>query len=92
MARTTTQATTQKTVTSARLKTDIGGNGKNLTNANKKGWRQPTTDERNQMIQFAAYMKAEKRGFKNGDPMQDWVNAEKEVDTWLKTQQQANQN
>jgi hypothetical protein len=37
-------------------------------------------------------MKAEKRGFKNGDPMQDWVNAEKEVDGWLKTQALANQN
>ena len=44
------------------------------------------------MIQFAAYMKAEKRGFKNGDSMQDWVNAEKEVDAWLKTQQQSSHN
>jgi hypothetical protein len=91
MAR-TTQSTTQKTVIPARPKGDNGGTGKNLSNPSKKGWRQPTTDERHQMIAFAAYMKAEKRGFKNGDPMADWVNAEKEVDGWLKTQQQANQN
>jgi hypothetical protein len=89
MARTTQPTTTQKTVNPIR---PTGGNGKNLTNPAKKGWRQPTKDERHQMIQFAAYMKAEKRGFKNGDPMQDWVNAEKEVDNWLKTQAQANQN
>jgi len=91
MAR-TTQPSTQKTVNPIRPKGDNGGNGKNLTAPAKKGWRAPTKDERHQMISFAAYMKAEKRGFKNGDPMQDWVNAEREVDAWLKTQAQANQN
>jgi len=49
-----------------------------------------TAAERHQMIQFAAYMKAEKRGFKNGDPLRDWVDAEREVEAWLKSQGTAN--
>jgi hypothetical protein len=93
MARTQTTTNTTKPNTQLRPKGDNGGNGQTVaTPAKRQGWRQVTNDERHQMIQFAAYMKAEKRGFKNGDPTQDWVNAEKEVDAWLKSQQQASHN
>ena len=91
MARTTQPATT-KTSTPMRPRGDDGGNGSSTAQTKRSGWRQVTNEERHQMIQFAAYMKAEKRGFKNGDSMQDWVNAEKEVDAWLKTQQQSSHN
>ena len=36
-------------------------------------------DERHQMIALAAYYRAEQRGFVNGDPLQDWLEAEAEV-------------
>jgi hypothetical protein len=35
------------------------------------------------VIAVAAYHKAEKRGFAPGDELQDWVEAEKEIDTLL---------
>ena len=40
--------------------------------------------EREVMIEVAAYLRAEKRGFEGGDPMQDWLDAEREVDAMLK--------
>lgn len=91
MARSTTTKSTTRT------KGDNGGNGKHAqsaaalhaTPAKRSSWRQVTDEERHQMIQFAAYMKAEKRGFQHGDPMADWVEAEHEVDAWLKSQNAA---
>lgn len=35
---------------------------------------------RHEMIAQLAYLKAEKRGFTNGCPVQDWLEAEKEID------------
>jgi hypothetical protein len=35
--------------------------------------------ERHQMIALAAYYRAEQRGFVNGDPLRDWLEAEVEV-------------
>lgn len=37
-------------------------------------------DERQRMIEVAAYYRAERRGFDGGDPMQDWLEAEAEID------------
>jgi len=31
------------------------------------------------MVALAAYFRAEQRGFVNGDPLQDWLEAEAEV-------------
>jgi hypothetical protein len=36
------------------------------------------------MIRMAAYFKAEKRAFAPGFEMQDWADAEHEVDEWLR--------
>lgn len=41
-------------------------------------------DERHRMIALAAYYRAEQRGFMNGDPLQDWLEAEAEVTTRLR--------
>ena len=38
---------------------------------------------RHQMIAEAAYLRAEMRGFGDGDPLDDWLAAEREVDSLL---------
>lgn len=40
-------------------------------------------EERQRMIRDAAYYRAERRGFMGGDPHQDWVDAEYEIDQML---------
>lgn len=37
-------------------------------------------EERWRLIATAAYLKAEKRGFASGSELQDWIEAEKEID------------
>ena len=39
--------------------------------------------ERQRLIAEAAYLMAERRGFEQGDPAQDWINAEEEVNRLL---------
>lgn len=39
--------------------------------------------ERHRLIAETAFLKAERRGFKGGDPVEDWLEAEKEVDSSL---------
>lgn len=38
---------------------------------------------RHRMIAEAAYLKAEQRGFSSGDPLDDWLTAEREIDMLL---------
>mgnify|MGYP000509970182 CR=1 FL=1 len=45
--------------------------------------RSISAEERYRLIAEAAYYRAEKRGFQGGDPNQDWIQAEKEVDAKL---------
>jgi hypothetical protein len=42
-----------------------------------------TPEERNRLIAEHAYQHAVARGFASGDPMQDWLEAEREVDDEL---------
>lgn len=42
-----------------------------------------TTDQRLSMIAEAAYFRAEHRGFRSGDPITDWIEAEAEIDYLL---------
>ena len=42
-----------------------------------------TPEERQRMIEAAAYARAERRGFAAGDPTDDWLEAESEVDARL---------
>lgn len=42
-----------------------------------------TPEERYNMIAVVAYLKAERRGFAPGNELQDWAEAEKEVDEQL---------
>jgi hypothetical protein len=43
----------------------------------------PCHERRHQLIQEIAYALAEKRGFAPGGEMQDWLQAEAEVDQWV---------
>jgi hypothetical protein len=40
-------------------------------------------EQRWRMIAEAAYLRAEKRGFVDGDPVEDWLQAEAEITTLL---------
>lgn len=40
-------------------------------------------DQRRQLIADAAHFRAERRGFNGGDPLNDWLEAETEVDARL---------
>lgn len=40
--------------------------------------------QRQQMIEEAAYFRAERRGFDGGDPVADWIEAELEVDAAIR--------
>jgi len=39
-----------------------------------------SAEERYRMIAEAAYFRAEARGFQGGDPLEDWLAAEAEID------------
>jgi hypothetical protein len=43
-----------------------------------------TSEERKRMIETAAYYRAERRGFSNGDPVKDWLEAEGEIGALFK--------
>lgn len=45
--------------------------------------RSVSAEQRNAMIAESAYLRAEARGFQGGDPVQDWLDGEKEVDALL---------
>lgn len=45
-------------------------------------------DERRRMIEQAAYFRAQQRGFSGGDPLEDWLAAEREINRMLPNPQQ----
>ncbi|MCM2323180.1 MAG: DUF2934 domain-containing protein [Oligoflexia bacterium] len=45
--------------------------------------RTMTPEKRQQLIAEAAYFRAERRGFQNGSPQQDWIEAEAEINRLL---------
>ncbi len=48
-------------------------------------------DDRRQMIEQAAYFRAQQRGFNGGDPVNDWLLAEREIGRLLPSPQQQKQ-
>lgn len=40
-------------------------------------------EERRRMIEESAFIRAEKRGFTDGDPVTDWLRSEREIDKVL---------
>ena len=82
--RTRTAATnsngTNSTKRPARRAAETGAAERPLVHAR----RAPITEgQRQAMVAERAYFKAERRGFRGGDPLQDWVEAESEVDALI---------
>ncbi len=73
-----------KRATKAKTKTTAKPAAVKRAPAKKKKVETITFDERNYMIQSAAYLRAEARGFVNGSEANDWIAAEKEIDLTLK--------
>ncbi|MFW2405304.1 MAG: DUF2934 domain-containing protein [Gammaproteobacteria bacterium] len=53
------------------------------TATRKAGRKVLTPEQRYRLIAEAAFLKAESRGFVGGDPVEDWLAAEKEVEDSL---------
>jgi len=51
--------------------------------ARKARRKAPTPEQRYRLIAEAAFLKAERRGFEGGDTLQDWLEAEQEVESSL---------
>jgi hypothetical protein len=45
----------------------------------------PVTAEYQRMVAEAAYYRALERGFRGGDPVDDWIQAEKQISRTLRT-------
>jgi hypothetical protein len=43
-----------------------------------------SAEQRHALIAETAYRRAERRGFRDGDPVADWLESEKEVDALLR--------
>lgn len=80
--RTTPKKTAKKTVTKKKAVSAKRTATKKSTSPSKPGASSIdiTPEERWKMIAVAAYHKAEKRGFAPGHELQDWAEAEKEID------------
>ena len=68
----TTRNTSSANVAKQALTTTAQGKSSNVTR-----------EQRQHMIAEAAYFRAQQRGFQYGDPQQDWLAAEAEVDQML---------
>ncbi|MDA8094994.1 MAG: DUF2934 domain-containing protein [Betaproteobacteria bacterium] len=64
----------------AAKKAGVVGNGEKKAGARRL---QVTPEQRYRMISEAAYYRAEARGFRGGDPAQDWIEAEIYIDQLL---------
>lgn len=88
MANTTTKSTTRsnKTSQSKAPPTSLATASKTRTKASAKApanAKEISPDLRQKMIAEAAYLRAEQRDFRPGDPLDDWLAAEREVDMLL---------
>jgi len=72
-----------KTATEKKAKTTSKKSTKAVTTKKAKS-NGNGTEKRSVLIQQTAYFIAEKRGFQGGDPVQDWLAAERQVDEMLK--------
>jgi hypothetical protein len=75
----TSATTASKKVSGREPKTASRAKGKSPAAAKSTG----DGIDREEMIAVAAYFRAERRGFNYGDPVEDWLAAEAEVDAML---------
>lgn len=65
----------------SRSKNDI--NSRDLSGYSVDSTTVPHNDEQQRMVSEAAYFRAMCRNFEGGDPLEDWLEAEREVETQL---------
>jgi len=78
----TTAKTTAKKAASAKSKPAAEKKPRSTTKKAKSNGN--GSDKRSVLIEQTAYFIAEQRGFEGGDPVQDWLAAERQVDEMLK--------
>lgn|GEM_PF-3900865 len=61
------------------------GSGKGSEHSGQRHTSETTADQREHMIAEAAYFLAEHRQFQGGDPLQDWLQAQQEIESKIKT-------
>ncbi|MEW6168396.1 MAG: DUF2934 domain-containing protein [Pseudomonadota bacterium] len=71
----------------SRLRHESAGDGS--TQDASAGGSGAQKEVRQTMIAEAAYYRASRRGFVDGDPVEDWLSAEREIDQQLNAQSQA---
>ena len=81
-ARKTTKKTATKTVRNTAKKT-----GERSQQSREHG-AAVSASSRNEMIEKAAYYRAEKRDYHDSDPVADWLDSEKEIDALLQRRRQ----
>ncbi|MHB8534959.1 MAG: DUF2934 domain-containing protein [Sulfuricaulis sp.] len=60
-----------------------GSSGNNLNKGSARSVGQILPEERQRMIAEVAYFRAAQRGFNGGDPVDDWLVAESEINRRL---------
>lgn len=81
MAQTSKSTTTRSPKTTISKKPPRSASGRSAQARSDGSGFDPAV--RHQMIAEAAYLRAELRGFTDGDPVDDWLEAEREVDSLL---------
>ncbi|MDH3362276.1 MAG: DUF2934 domain-containing protein [Gammaproteobacteria bacterium] len=66
-------------------KKGAGKTARRPQSSRKKAGKVLSPERRHEMIQTAAYYRAAKRNFQNGDAVADWLSGEKEIDVLLST-------
>lgn len=81
-ARKTSVGTRKKTASTAAAKKRATPKKAAVTKSAKIKKRSTVTapEGRHQLIAETAFLKAERRGFQGGDPIEDWLEAEQEID------------
>jgi hypothetical protein len=67
----------------SRSTTATGGQAKRPARKTAAVTRSVSAEQRHAMIAESAYLRAEARGFEGGDPVQDWLDSERDVDALL---------
>ena len=75
-----TAASRKKTVSSA---AKVATPKKSTAGKSASSRKSITPEERHELIEASAYLKAERRGFQGGNPVNDWLEAEAEIDAML---------
>lgn len=81
--KTTTRRTGAPKKKAASTPVDAGNRKKTAAAKGTRSRKSITAEERRKLVAEKAYLRAERRGFQGGSPVEDWLEAEAEVDAML---------